>query len=89
MSHPKEPQFAASDVDCGSCVDVLFEKDIARIVSSIQVAPDNNDSIGPFAHSIILSSIIGSDQALQESVPLRDLAGNSVAPCLFSTVLRC
>ena len=89
ISHPMDPQIAASDGDCGSCVDVLFEKDIARIVNRIRVAPNNNAPSGPSANAIIFSSLVVRDQGRQETIPLRDLTCNTIAPDRFSTVIRC
>jgi hypothetical protein len=89
ISHPVDPLFAASDGDCGSCVDVFFRHDIARIMNRIQVVPNNHAPISPFPNAIFLSSAVAGDQGLQKTIPLRDLTCNPVAPGLFSTVIRC
>ena len=88
-SEPTAPLVAESADDCGSCVDVIFAQNIARIVHGIQVAPNDRAPSGPVPNAIFLSPTPIGDQVSQQTIPLFGLISSPVVPSRFPTVIRC
>lgn len=88
-SWPVGSIFAHADKDCGSCVDVFFAQDIARIANGIQVASNNHAPTGPIPDAVFLSFALIGDKDSHNTIPRFEPVSSPVFTSRFSTVIRC
>lgn len=78
-----------SDEDCGSCVDIKFSQDAARLAQCVQAAQSISVAAGKNLDCSLHRCIELGGQVYREAIPLYPLTCHSYFNFYLSAVIRC